>query len=159
MRRVRDRRRKGRGEGSCGQSCSATSDLGCQFMFTEAESAAGLGTRAPANLVRLRLPGRKKKISERKGCPRVPTYPACARFKVAGGRLGEVRHAADISAVTAAFPLEADVPALLQRGALEALRDISTPRKQRKDIPLKVNRHWRVALRREERSHLHGLVL
>ena len=83
-----------------------------------------------------------------RGFLRVPTYPGCARFKFGRSRLGGVRSAADIPASIgrcrpnfAAFALEADVPALLRQGALEALGgqlDVScnmlTLRKERADI-------------------------
>ena len=51
-----------------------------------------------------------------------------ARFKFGGGRLGEVRCAADTKVgmvgrrgALAAFVLKADAPALLRQGAIEAL--------------------------------------
>ena len=60
--------------------------------------------------------------------PQISTYPACKRFLSVDGRLGEVRRAADITVGIAgrggaatAVALEADIPALLRKGALEAL--------------------------------------
>ena len=55
-------------------------------------------------------------------------YPSNARFKFGDGRIGEVKHAADIKVGIAgrkgaftAFVLDADIPASLREGALEAL--------------------------------------
>ena len=62
------------------------------------------------------------------GLPRAPTYPAQARFKFGNGRLGGVRFVADITVGVAgatrnfaAFVLDADIPAVLHRGASESL--------------------------------------
>ena len=74
---------------------------------------------------------------------------AMARPKFEGGRVGEVEHAADIQVgaagcrgACAARVLEADIPALLRKGALEALggqldfeRDIMTIRKHGVNAP------------------------
>ena len=91
------------------------------------------------------------------GRHRVSTYPARARLKLGGGRLGEVRFAADIPVGVAgrkveftAFALEADIPELIRKRATEPLggqpdfsRDASTLREQGLGIPLKVNRMGR----------------
>ena len=79
------------------------------------------------------------------------------RFKFSNGPLGEVRFAAGIPVGTAscggkstAFAPEADIPALLREGALEALGaqvnfscDVLSPRGQGVDIPLEVTRMGR----------------
>ena len=84
---------------------------------------------------------------------KVTPYPAMARFKFGGGRIGEVKYAADIKVgfagcrgVSTALVLEADIPALLRTGALGALggqfnceRDISTIRNHGADTPLKAH--------------------
>ena len=83
----------------------------------------------------------------------VSTNPSSARLHFGDGRLGEVRRAADIPAGIAenkgkfpAFALDADFPALLRMGAMEApggQSDISLDclvfRKQRITIPLRVS--------------------
>ena len=87
------------------------------------------------------------------GSPKAAPYPAMARFKFGDGRLGEVRHAADIEVgiarrrgALAAFVLGTGLPALLRNGALEALggqldckREILTIRTHGVDIRLTVN--------------------
>ena len=81
-------------------------------------------------------------------------YPARARFQSGNGRLGEVRSAADIPVgvaggrgKVAAFLLETGIPALLRRGALEALgwqlgvpRNVWMLNNLGVDAPLQVNR-------------------
>ena len=61
------------------------------------------------------------------GIPQVGAYRAMARFKFGDGRIGEVRYAADIKVGIAGcgcafsvFALEADIPALSCKGAIEA---------------------------------------
>ena len=82
------------------------------------------------------------------------TYPASARFRFGGGRPGEVRHATDIpegnagkQGKFAASALDAETPALLREGAMEALggqldtsRGVLALRRQGATIPLPVNR-------------------
>ena len=84
------------------------------------------------------------------GIPQVSTYPTSARSKFGDRRLGNVRHAADINVgiagrrgAFAAFALEANLPALLRGGALEALggqsdfaRVVLTIQSHGADIPL-----------------------
>ena len=55
-------------------------------------------------------------------------YPSSARFKFGDGRIGEVNREADIKVGIAghkgaftAFALDAEIPSLLRKGALEAL--------------------------------------
>ena len=87
------------------------------------------------------------------GFPKVMPNPTMARFKFGDGRVGEVKHAADIKVGSAgrkgaftAFVLDADIPALLRKGVLEALggqldfdRGIMAIRKRGVDDPLSVN--------------------
>ena len=58
----------------------------------------------------------------------VHLYPSAARFKFGDGRIGEVQYAANITVGIAgrkgaftAFVMDAEIPALLRKGALEAL--------------------------------------
>ena len=62
------------------------------------------------------------------GFAKAGPYPSAARFKFGDGGNGEVERAADIQVGTAgckgasaAFVLGAEIPALLWKGALEAL--------------------------------------
>ena len=103
----------------CDRSFSTALDLGGQFLYEAADSLGVLDTGATANLVCFGWPPRRNRTLEGKGVPRVSTYPACTRFKFRGGRLGEVRHDADIPVGIAgnvgkfaAFVLGADIPAL-----------------------------------------------
>ena len=87
-------------------------------------------------------------------------YPATARFKFGGGRVGEVKRAADIKVGTAgrrgaftAFAPDADIPAVLRKGALELLggrldfeRDIVTNRRREANVPLSVTEMKRYVL-------------
>ena len=97
-------------------------------MVSQEDSAVVLDTGARANLVRFSWLQRHNRILERRGIPRVTTYPSQARFRFVYGRLGEVRYAADIpvgiagnTGMFTASVLEADIPALLRKGAMEAL--------------------------------------
>ena len=83
-----------------------------------------LDTGATANVVPFSWPGRRNRILEQHGIPKV----AKARFSFGDGRLREVRHAADVPVGIAgnrgmftAFALEAEIPALLREGVMEAL--------------------------------------
>ena len=62
------------------------------------------------------------------GLPKVMPYSSMVHFKFGGGRVREVKHAADIkvgisgrTGAATAFVLEADIPALLRKGASAAL--------------------------------------
>ena len=110
------------------QSFAAPIDMGDLFLVSQADSVAVLDTGATANLVRASWLARHNRIVEGYGIPRAPTYPSTARFVIGDGRLGEVSHAADIpggiagnKGKCAAFALDADIPALLRKGAMEAL--------------------------------------
>ena len=113
-----------------------------------------LETGATANLARFRWLESHNSLLGKRGLPWVSTYPARARLTFRDGRSGEVRYAADITAGIAvsqgsftAFVLDADTPALLRGGALEALsgqldspRDVLTLRSQGAGTPLLVDR-------------------
>ena len=87
-----------------------------------------LDTGATANLACFPWLGDHNRILDPEGLQRASTYPSPARFRFGGGRLGQVSQAADIPVGVAgskgnfpAFALEADIPALLREGAVEAL--------------------------------------
>ena len=59
---------------------------------------------------------------------KVHLYPSAARFQFGDGRIGEVQYAANVTVGIAgrkgtftAFAMDAEIPALLRKGALEAL--------------------------------------
>ena len=94
----------------------------------DAESAAVLDTGATAALVCFKLLGHRKSVLEKREIPFTQPYPARAQFKFEGGRLGEARYEAGTPVRIArglvnysAFLLEADIPALLRKGASEVL--------------------------------------
>ena len=127
--------------------------MGGQFLCAGADSVAVLDTGATVNLVRPRRLGRRNKLLEHNGRSRVSTYPACPRNKFGGGRTAEARFAAIIPAQIAgcrgkftALVSEADIPALLRKGASgvldersDFLRVISTLWKQELDTFLRVD--------------------
>ena len=86
-----------------------------------------LDTRATANLVCFRWLNHHTSALGRTGLPRVPAYPAPARFKFGGGGMGDVRFAANNSRYCrsqrpfTAFILDADTPAFFRERALEPL--------------------------------------
>ena len=114
-------------------------------MLAESDSIAVSDTGAGPNLVCFSLLQPHNRILRREESPRVSTQLASARFRSGDGGLGEGRRAADTpvgiagnKGEFAAFALEADIPALLRKGALEARggrldfsRDISTLRNHR----------------------------
>ena len=111
---------------------------GGQFLFLRDGSLGVWGTGATANRVCFRCPGNRNLLLREHGCRRVSTHPTCARFKLRGSRLGEVRFTARI--------LKSNAPTLLRRGELEARGgqsdftcDVLSCRKQGVDIPLEVN--------------------
>ena len=95
-----------------------------------------------------------------RGIRRVAPYSSKARFRSGDGRLGEARCAADFSVAAAgnrgkctAFALDADSPALLRKGAVEArggqldfLRGPLILRQRGAQIPPRVNRVGRCIL-------------
>ena len=135
------------------QSFSTSLDSGCQLICMRNDSVVVLDTGATANLVCFRWLAHHNTLLEQQGISRVPTYPAQARFKFGDGRTGDVCFAADITVGIAgakgtftAFVLDADIPALLCKGALEALagqldsaRNTLTLGTRGIEIPLKVN--------------------
>ena len=128
--------------------------MGGLFLVSREESVVVLNTGATANIASIRWLARHSRILGNYGAPRVTTYSSKARCRFGDGRLGEVRHAADIplriagnKGKHAAFAPDADIPALLRRGALEALggqleflRGSLVLRRQGVKIPLMVNR-------------------
>ena len=136
------------------QSFATTSDVDGFFLVADSDSTMVLGTGATANLVCFCWLRPRNRILQRRGSQKVSTYPSSARFRFGNGRLGEVRRPADISAgipvrkgEITVFVLDADIPTLLRKGALEVLegqpdytRGISTLRKQRVGIfPKEIN--------------------
>ena len=140
-------------EGCTEQSFSTSLDPGCQLVCMRDDSVVVLDTGATANLACFRWLSRRNSLLEQKGFPRVLTYPAQARFKFGDGRAGNVCFAADITAGIAgakgaftACGLDADIPALLRKGASAALagqsdfaRNTLTLGPRGIEIPLKVN--------------------
>ena len=140
-------------EGHTEQPFSTPLDSGCQLVCMRDDSVVVLDTGAAANLVCFRWLSHQSSLLERKGFPRVLTYPAQARFKFGDGRAGNVCFASDIAVgiagakgTSTASVLDADIPALLCKGALEALagqldfaRNTRTLGSRGIAIPLKVN--------------------
>ena len=103
--------------------------------------------RIVANLVCFRWLERHNRLPEEEGGPEVSTYPSSALLRSGDGRLNEVRHAAHIppsiagnKGKFAAFVLDADIPALLRKGAMEAMSgqlDFS------RDVSVLRNKGWR----------------
>ena len=118
----------GETESQCEQSLATTADAGELFLVSPGDIVVVSDTGATANLVCSSCLPRHKRIPDRRGIPRVTTYPSKARFRFGDGRLGEIRRAADTSVGAAgnrgkftALVLEADIPALLRGGASGAL--------------------------------------
>ena len=114
--------------GNCEQSISTTSEAGSQLLRMREGRVVISDTGATADLVCLRWLIHHNSRPEKMGRPPGATYPAKARFKFGGGRMGDVRHDADISAAIAgakgnftASVFDADIPLLLRQGALGAL--------------------------------------
>ena len=87
--------------GYCEQSCSTTLEAGSQLIRMKEGSVATLETGAAANLVCFRRLTHHNSPMGKVGLPRVETYPAKARLKFGGGRIGDARFAADITAAIA----------------------------------------------------------
>ena len=85
-------------------------------------------TGATANLVRFRWLKPHNRLSVKKRRQKVSTCPRAGRHRFGDARHGDARRAADIPAgiagnqgKLATFVLDADIPSLLRKGALEAL--------------------------------------
>ena len=112
-----------------------------------------LETGAAADLVCHKWIANHNLFLQKLGLPKMLSYSAAARFKFGDGRVGEVKRAADIEVgipgckgASAASVLDAEIPALLRKGALGAPgghldleRDISTIPKRSVRVPLRVN--------------------
>ena len=122
----------GETESKCEQSLGRTMDTGDLFLGSQEGSVVVLGSAAAANIVCFSSLAHYNWIMGRFGIPRVTTYPSEARFLFGDGRLGEVRHEADISLGSAgnrgeftASVLDAVIPALLREGAMGGLGGLS----------------------------------
>merc|ERR1712131_325344 len=115
------------------------------------ESMVILDTGASANLVGTRWLQRHDDILREMGWPRVRRFKASARFKFGDGRVGTVTQAAFVPISIAghtgelmAYIVEADIPALLGKAALECLggtldfgRNLLSLPRLHVDIPLR----------------------
>ena len=111
-------------------SLPTTIELGGQFVGAESESVAVLDTGATAIFVCYEWLERRDLVLGEHGFPKAIPYLSAARFEFGVGGIGEVKNAADIKVGFAgckdaleAFVLDAETPALLRKGALEALGD------------------------------------
>ena len=116
---VQDDRSSAKAGGKCrrGQPFSTTLDSESQLSGMSEEGEV-LDAGAAASLARFRWLDNRSQLLEKHAFSHVLTHPACARFKFGGGRLGEVRSAADITVGNAGcketstvFALDAGVPA------------------------------------------------
>ena len=110
------------------QSLSSTLDVGGLFLSSDSDSAVVLDTSATATPACFSWLEHHNRTSERKAYRKAPTYLSSARFRFRDGRPGEVRRGAEIPLGIAgskgkftALPLDAEIPAPLREGALEAL--------------------------------------
>ena len=110
------------------QSFSATMEVGGQISAPQSESAVVLDTGAAANLVCYNWLDNHNLFLGLQGLVKAVPYPSNARFEFGDGRIGEVKHVADIKVgiagckgASTAFVLGAEIPALLGKGASEAL--------------------------------------
>ena len=97
-------------------------------MVSNPDSVVVFDAGATANLICFKWLDNRHLFLQNLGFPKVMPYSTSARLKFGGGRVGEVRHAADIKVgiawrkiAFATFVLDADIPALMRKGALEAL--------------------------------------
>ena len=111
----------------CERTLSATRDLSGQFTQMNAKSAAVRGTGVQANLVCFKRSGYHNSVLKKWRSALAQPYFARARFKFGDGRPGEVRYAAGSPVGIAGGPgkfadflLQAEIPALLRKGALRA---------------------------------------
>ena len=103
-------------------------ELGGQLAASQSESAVVLETGTTADLVCYKRLGNRHLFSGKQGFAEAAPYTSAAQFKFGDGRIGEVKRAADFKVVNAGcqgafakFVLGAEIPALLRKGALEAL--------------------------------------
>ena len=143
------------------QSFSATLGIGGQFAVSRPDSVVVLDSGAAAKSVCFKRLDNHNLLFRKFGLPEVLPYSATARSKFGDGRMGEVKHAADImvgiagcKGALAGFAPDADIPAFLRKGALEALggqlefeHDILTVRKRGVLAPLRVNAMGHYVLR------------
>ena len=92
------------------------------------DGAFSLDSGVTADLVWSRRLTHRNSMLGLMGPPRVAPFPAQARFTFGDGRVGDVRHSADIAAGIAgaednfaAFASDADIPAFFRKGALGSL--------------------------------------
>ena len=110
------------------QSFSTAMELGRLFLASPSESAVALGAGATADLVCRKWLANHNAILGKQVLGTAVPYPSSARYKFGDGRIGEVEHESDIEVGNAgrrgaftAFALDAEIPALLRKGALGAL--------------------------------------
>ena len=139
--------------GSWEQSFRTTLEAGSPLICAQEGSVGILDAGATANLVCVRWLTHHDSFLGKMGLPRGPTNPAKARLKFGGGRMGDARFAADITAGIAvcgsnftASVLDAYTPAFLSKQAVEALGgqldfscDTSTSGFREVGVRLKVN--------------------
>ena len=136
-----------------GRFFATTPEMGRQFVCVHGDCVVALDAGATANLLCCERFGNRNSHLQKRGTPQVSTYPKKAHFEFGDGRIGEVHYAADLKVgiagrrgACAAFAPGADIPALLRKGALEALggqldfaREVLAIRNRGLDIPPKVN--------------------
>ena len=130
-------------ESNCEHSFSTTLDLDGQCEFMGADSVVVLDTGAAASLARLRSLEHRNKILASTGTDDLKLAMVAKEGYPTPQKPGKF----------AAFALEADIPALLRKGALEALggqvdfsRGLSPLRKQGVRTPLQLNHMGRYVL-------------
>ena len=108
-----------------GQSFLATLDAGGLVLASDSESVVVLDAGAAASLICFRRLERRNCISQRNDYQKASTHPSSARFRLGDVRLGDVHHATDVpvgiaksEGTSTAFAPDADIPALLRKGAL-----------------------------------------
>ena len=137
---------------------------GGQFSASQSDSVVALGTGATANLVCYKWFANHNLYSGRRELEKAVPHPSSARFKFGDGRIGGVKHAADnrvgiagCKGACAAFLLDAEIPAWLRKGALEALgaqldfeKDTLSPLRHGVREPLRVNAEGQYIVRAVE---------
>ena len=137
----------------CEQAFSAALDMVGLIMVSKGDSVVVSDARATPNMACFRWLEHHHRLLERSGPQKASTNRSDARSRFGDGLPGEVRHAACIPAGVAgskgmfiAFVLDADIPALLRKDAVEALggqldfsRDSSVLLKEGVASPLRAN--------------------